>query len=396
MTGRHREDELTNAHARFDEVIYLDHQATTPVDPRVLDAMLPCLTSAYGNPSSPYALGRQAASAVQTARRQLCDLIGANADTEIIFTSGATESDYLAIVGTARALSDVGNHVITTAIEHKAVLAACQELAAQGFQVTVVPPGPDGIIDPADIAAAVTPATVLVSVMHANNEIGTIQPIAEIGRITRDRGVILHTDAAQSLGTVNFTVDDLGVDLASLTAHKIYGPKGIGALYIRQGTIRPIPLVSGGGQEHGLRAGTLNVPGIAGLGAAAAILTGERQADATRIAGLRDQLLARLRAAIPGIRVNGTMSSRLPSNLNIVIPGTDAGHLIGRLSGVAISAGSACDAGHSEPSHVLTAIGLDYPAARSSIRIGLGRSTSARDITVASEQIATAVLQRVP
>lgn len=396
MTGRHREDELTNAHARFDEVIYLDHQATTPVDPRVLDAMLPCLTSAYGNPSSPYALGRQAASAVQTARRQLCDLIGANADTEIIFTSGATESDYLAIVGTARALSDVGNHVITTAIEHKAVLAACQELAAQGFQVTVVPPGPDGIIDPADIAAAVTPATVLVSVMHANNEIGTIQPIAEIGRITRDRGVILHTDAAQSLGTVNFTVDDLGVDLASLTAHKIYGPKGIGALYIRQGTIRPIPLVSGGGQEHGLRAGTLNVPGIAGLGAAAAILTGERQADATRIAGLRDQLLARLRAAIPGIRVNGTMSSRLPGNLNIVIPGTDAGHLIGRLSGVAISAGSACDAGHSEPSHVLTAIGLDYPAARSSIRIGLGRSTSARDITVASEQIATAVLQRVP
>lgn len=396
MTGRHREDELTNAHARFDEVIYLDHQATTPVDPRVLDAMLPCLTSAYGNPSSPYALGRQAASAVQTARRQLCDLIGANADTEIIFTSGATESDYLAIVGTARALSDVGNHVITTAIEHKAVLAACQELAAQGFQVTVVPPGPDGIIDPADIAAAVTPATVLVSVMHANNEIGTIQPIAEIGRITRDRGVILHTDAAQSLGTVNFTVDDLGVDLASLTAHKIYGPKGIGALYIRQGTIRPIPLVSGGGQEHGLRAGTLNVPGIAGLGAAAAILTGERQADATRIAGLRDQLLARLRAAIPGIRVNGTMSSRLPSNLNIVIPGTDAGHLISRLSGVAISAGSACDAGHSEPSHVLTAIGLDYPAARSSIRIGLGRSTSARDITVASEQIATAVLQSVP
>lgn len=387
---------MTIASADLDEVIYLDHQATTPVDSRVLDEMLPYLTTSYGNPSSPYALGRQAASAVQTARRQLRDLVGANADAEIIFTSGATESDYLAIIGTAHALSDVGNHVITTAIEHKAVLAACQDLATQGFQVTVVPPGPDGIIDPADIAAAITPATVLVSVIHANNEIGTIQPIAEIGRIIRDRGIVMHTDAAQSLGTVDFTVADLGVDIASVTAHKIYGPKGIGALYIRQGTVRPIPLINGGGQEHGLRAGTLNVPGIVGLGAAAAILTEQRLTDAIRIAGLRHELLGRLRDAIPGIHVNGTMTSRLPGNLNIVIPGTDAGRLIDRLSGVAISAGSACDAGHSEPSHVLTAIGLDYPAARSSIRIGLGRSTTAHDITVASKQISAAALQSIP
>jgi cysteine desulfurase len=376
---------MTTADTGADQVIYLDHQATTPVDPRVLDAMLPYLTTAYGNPSSPYGLGRQAADAVRTARGQLRDLLGADAETEIIFTSGATESDCLAIAGTARALGGAGDHIITTSVEHRAVLAACQELAGQGFLITVVSPGADGIVDPADIASAITPATTLVSVMHANNEIGTIQPIAEIGRITRDRGVLLHTDAAQSLGTVDFTVGDLGVDLLSLTAHKIYGPKGIGALYIRRGTVRPAPLISGGGQEQGLRAGTANVPGIAGLGAAAAILTTERQAEAIRIAWLRDQLLARLRAALPGMRVNGTMSRRLPGNLNVVLPGTDAGRLIDGLSDVAISAGSACDAGHSEPSHVLTAIGLDEPAARSSVRIGLGRGTTLREVVTASE-----------
>jgi cysteine desulfurase len=386
---------MTTAGAGTDQVIYLDHQATTPVDPRVLDAMLPYLTTAYGNPSSPYGLGRQAASAVQAARGQLRELLGADAETEIIFTSGATESDCLAIAGTARALSGAGNHVITTSVEHKAVLAACQELAAQGFRITVVSPGADGIVDPADIASAITPATTLVSVMHANNEIGTVQPIAEIGRITRNRGVLLHTDAAQSIGTVDFTVGDLGVDLLSLTAHKIYGPKGTGALYIRRGTVRPVPLISGGGQEQGLRAGTANVPGIAGLGAAAAILTEERQAEAVRIAWLRDQLLARLRDAMPGIRVNGTMSRRLPGNLNIVIPGTDAGRLIDGLSGVAISAGSACDAGHSEASHVLTAIGLDEPDARSSVRIGLGRGTTLREVVTASERITAAVLHSV-
>lgn len=374
----------------IDAVIYLDHQATTPVDPRVLDAMLPYLTTAYGNPSSPYRLGRQAADAVQRARSQLRDLLDASADTEIIFTSGATESDYLAIVGTARALRDAGRHIVTTAVEHKAVLAAAGELAAAGFCVTVVPPGADGIVDPGDIASAITPDTTLVSVMHANNEIGVIQPIAEIGRITKNRGVLLHTDAAQSVGTVDFTVDGLGVDLLSLTAHKFYGPKGVGALYLRRGAPRPVPLISGGGQEQGLRAGTANVPGIAGLGAAAAILTEQRQADAARIAELRDQLLARLRETLPGITVNGTMSSRLPGNLNVVIPGTDASRLIERLSGVAVSAGSACDAGHSGLSHVLTAIGLDEPSARCSIRIGLGRGTTARDIATAAERITEA------
>jgi cysteine desulfurase len=382
----------TAAGVSADHVIYLDHQATTPVDPRVLDAMLPYLTSSYGNPASPHAHGRQAADAVRAARRQLRDLIGASGDTEIVFTSGATESDLLAITGIARALGEAGNHIVTTAIEHKAVLSACQHLTRQGFQVTVIPPGTDGLVNPADIAAAITPATVLVSVMHANNEIGTIQPLAEIGQITRDRGVLLHTDAAQSLGSVAFNVDHLGVDLASFSGHKLYGPKGVGALYIRRGTIRPVPQISGGGQEYGLRPGTLNVPGIAGLGEAASILAVQRHADARHIAGLRDQMLAMLRQTHPGIQVNGSLTRRLPGNLNITIPGIDADQLIEQLPGLAISTGSACNTGQPEPSHVLTAIGLDRPSARASIRIGLGRSTTRQDITIAAQQI-SAVIQ---
>jgi cysteine desulfurase len=380
----------TAASTSSDQVIYLDHQATTPVDPRVLDAMLPYLTSAYGNPSSPYAYGRAAADAIRAARLQLRQLIGASADTEIIFTSGATEADHLAITGIALALRDIGDHIITTAIEHKAVLAVCQQLTRQGFQVTVVPVGTDGLVNPADIAAAITPSTVLVSVMHANNEIGTIQPLAEIGQITSDRGVLLHTDAAQSLGSVTFNVDHLGVDLASFSGHKIYGPKGTGALYIRRGTIRPAPQITGGGQEYGLRAGTLNVPGIAGIGKAAAILAGQRHTDARRIVGLRDQLLAALRHVLPDIAVNGSLTRRLAGNLNITIPGTDAGQLIEQLPGLAISTGSACNTGQPEPSHVLTAIGLDRSAARSSIRIGLGRTTTPQDVLAAARQIADA------
>jgi cysteine desulfurase len=376
-------------------VIYLDHQATTPVDPRVLNAMLPYLTTDYGNPSSPHAYGRAAADAVRAARRQLRQLIGASADTEIVFTSGATEADHLAITGIAHALCDVGNHIVTTAIEHKAVLAACQHLTGQGFQVIVVPVGADGLVDPADIAAAITPATVLVSVMHANNEIGTIQPLAEIGQITRDRGVLLHTDAAQSLGSVDFNVDHLGVDLASYSGHKIYGPKGIGALYIRRGTIRPASQLTGGGQEYGLRAGTLNVPGIVGLGEAAAVLDTQRNMDARRIAALREQLLDMLREALPGLAVNGSLARRLPGNLNITIPGIDADQLIEQLPGLAISAGSACNTGQPEPSQVLTSIGLSRSAARASIRIGLGRSTTVEDVLTAAQQIAYAAsLQR--
>jgi cysteine desulfurase len=374
-----------------DQVVYLDHQATTPVDPRVLDAMLRYVTSDYGNPSSPHAYGRQAAGAIRVARRQLGDLIGASTESEVVFTSGATEANHLAITGIARALHSVGRHLITTAIEHKAVLATCQHLTKEGFEVTVVPVNAEGLVDPADIAAAITPATVLVSVMHANNEIGTVQPIADIGQITRNRGVLLHTDAAQSLGSLAFDVDQLGVDLASFSGHKIYGPKGVDALYVRRGMTRPVPQISGGGQEYGLRPGTPNVPGIVAVGEAAAILAEQRHTDALRIAGLRDQLLARLRDAIPDIQVNGTLTQRLPGNLNIMIPGIDADQFIEQLPGLAISTGSACNTGQSDPSHVLTAIGLDRPSGRASIRIGLGRGTTLRDITIAAQQISAAV-----
>lgn len=373
------------------QVIYLDHQATTPIDPRVLDAMMPYLTTCYGNPSSPHAYGHTAAAAVHAARHQIRELIGAASDSEIIFTSGATESDHLAITGIAMALREAGDHIITTAIEHKAVLAACQQLTNQGFRLTVIPVDADGLVDPAGIAGAITPQTILVSVMHANNEIGTIQPLAEIGQITRDRGVLLHTDAAQSLATVAFNADQLAVDLASFSGHKIYGPKGAGALYIRRGAIRPLPQITGGGQEYGLRAGTLNVPGIAGIGQAAAILTAQRDTDARHITALRGQMLSLLREAIPDVRVNGTLTRRLSGNLNLTIPGIDADMLIEQLPALALSTGSACSTGQAEPSHVLTAIGLDRPSARSSIRIGLGRDTTLRDITDGAAQIAAAV-----
>jgi cysteine desulfurase len=312
-----------------------------------------------------------------------------------VFTSGATEADHLAITGIARAAGRAGSHVITTGIEHKAILAACQHLAGQGAHVTIIPPGTDGLVNPDDIAVAITPATVLVSVMHANNEIGTIQSLAEISQVTRARGVLLHTDAAQSLGSVPFDVDYLGVDLASFSGHKIYGPKGIGALYIRRGIIRPVPQISGGGQEYGLRAGTLNVPGIAGIGEAAAILAAQRDADSLRIASLRDQLLTMLCEALPGVQVNGSMARRLPGNLSITIPGIDADQLIEQTPALAISTGSACNTGQPEPSHVLTAIGLDRPSARASIRIGLGRNTTLREVTSAAQQISAAVQEQV-
>lgn len=377
----------------YDHVIYLDYQATTPVDPRVLDAMLPYLTSDYGNPSSANAHGRRAADAVRRARQWLKDLIGARHDTEIVFTSGATEAGHLAIAGIAQALQrpnhQPGGHIVTTAIEHKAVLATCRQLRQRGYRITVVPVGGDGIVDPADIAAAIDPDTLLVSVMHANNEIGTVQPLAQISTITREHRVLLHTDAAQSLGVLPFNAARLGVDLASFSGHKIYGPKGVGALYVRQGSTRPISQLAGGDQEHGLRAGTLNVPGIAGLGAAAAILTRERDTDAERVRRLRDRLLMRLQEAIPDLRVNGSWTARLPGNLNIAIPGIDADQLVQQLSGLAISTGSACNTGQADPSHVLTAIGLDRSTARSSLRISIGRPTTTCDIDDAAEQLIT-------
>jgi cysteine desulfurase len=310
-----------------------------------------------------------------------------------VFTSGATEADHLALIGTAHAFTGRRRHIITTAIEHKAVLATCHHLAGQGVDLTVLPVDSDGLVDPADIAAAITPATVLVSVVHANNEIGTIQPLAEIGAITRERGVLLHTDAAQSLGSVRFEVNHLGADLASFSSHKIYGPKGVGALYVRRGSVRPVPQLRGGGQEHGLRPGTLNVPGIVGLGKAAALLAHERDTDARRILALRDLLLERLREAFPGIQVNGSLTRRLPGNLSVTVPGIDAAQVIEQVPGIAVSTGSACSSGQPDPSHVLTAIGLDRAQARATLRISPGRPTTNDEIETAAEAIIPRIRQ---
>ncbi|MFF9171770.1 MULTISPECIES: cysteine desulfurase family protein [unclassified Streptomyces] len=367
--------------------IYLDHQATTPLDERVLAAMLPFLTSEYGNPSSPHAYGRTAARAIRASRRRVADLVGANNELEIVFTSGATEANHLAITGAALAARPTGGHIITTTIEHKAVLAACQRLVDHhGYTLTRVGVDAHGRVHPDDIAAALTPNTVLVSVMHANNEIGTLQRLASIAAITAPRGILLHTDAAQSAGYGLLDVTELGVDLASLSAHKLHGPKGIGALYIRVGT-RITAQQTGGGQERGLRAGTPNIPGIVGFGAAAHLITTHAVTPPTCIRARRDLLQNRLTAAIPGAFVNGHPHRRLPGSLSLTLPGIEATDLLDRLPGIAASTGSACNTGSGEPSHVLTAIGLTRDQARATIRLSVGRTTTDADIDQAADLI---------
>jgi cysteine desulfurase len=377
------------------DVVYLDYQATTPVDPRVVDATLPFLTQQYANPSSPHQSGRQAAAALRTARRQVQASLGAHHDTEIVFTSGATEANHLAILGTATAsLRPSADHIVTSAIEHKSVLAAGDHLAAAGYAVTTVPVDRDGRVDPADIAAAITPRTTLVSVMHANNEIGTIQPIADIAAVTRHHGVPLHVDAVQAIGATDVNVNSLGVDLLTISAHKIYGPKGIGALYIRRGT--PLRPQYTGSQENGIRAGTVNLAGAVGLAEALRILAIEREIDAQRVARLRDSLADRLLAALPHAHINGSREHRLPGNLSLTVPGIDATDIIDALPDLAISAGSACNSGQGEPSHVLTAIGRDRADARATIRLSLGRYTRHSDIEYATHRIGAAVARLQP
>jgi cysteine desulfurase len=371
--------------------VYLDYQATTPVDPRVVEAMLPYLTTEFGNPSSAHAYGRTAAAAVATARAQVAALIGAHAPDEIVFTSSGTESNHLALVGVAHALRAAGrgDHVITTAIEHPATQATCDQLVSAGFRVTRLAVGADGRLDPADLADALTPSTLLVSVMHANNEIGTLQPLTDISALTRERRILLHTDAAQSPATVPVDVDELGVDLLTLVGHKMYAPKGIAALYIRPGTPL-VPQLVGGGQEHGLRAATENVPGIVALGASAAIDQAEHAADAARIKPLRDRLLDELTAALPRLRLNGSLTHRLPGNLSLTIPHATAEQMMAATPGVAFSAGAACHTGHTAPSPVLTAIGLTLDQAAHTIRLGIGRYTTAADITTTAAQLIAA------
>ena len=373
--------------------VYLDYHATTPVDSKVLDAMLPYFTEQFGNAASKqHAFGWAAQEAVERARRQVATLLNASAN-EIVFTSGASESNNLAIKGVACALRDRGRHVVTVSTEHKSVLDSCSRLERDGWTVSRVPVDGDGFIDLEALRHALTDGTTIVSVMAANNEIGVLQPLAEIAAIVHERGALLHTDAAQAVGKVPLDLATLGVDLLSLTAHKCYGPKGTGALYVRRQ--RPkVPIecqIDGGGHENGLRSGTLNVPGIVGLGACAEVAGSVLPDESRRLAGLRDRLLTGLRSGLDGVRVNGSLARRLPHNLHVSFEGIEGEALLMALGDLAVSTGSACSSASQAPSHVLQAIGAVGPGAGASIRFGLGRWTTDAEIDFAIERVTTVV-----
>jgi cysteine desulfurase len=375
--------------------IYLDYHASTPVDPRALEAMLPYFSEHFGNAASKtHPFGWRADDAVEAGRRQVAALIGASAK-EIVFTSGATESNNLALKGVAHAFRSRGNHIVTLTTEHKAVLDSCHHLEDEGFGVTYLGVGRDGLVDLDALRDAITDRTILVSVMAANNEIGVLQPIAAIGAIARERGVLVHTDAVQAIGKVPFDVSKLPVDLASMTAHKTYGPKGVGALYVRRGEVKLElePLMDGGGHERGLRSGTLNVPGIVGFGKAAEIAKAEMAAESPRLAALRDRLLAALRAEVSDLRVNGSLDARLPQNLNVSFPGVPGESLLLGIDDICVSAGSACSSGSEEPPYVLKALGMDADLARASIRFGLGRYTTEEEIDYTAGKVSAVVRQ---
>jgi len=361
--------------------IYLDHAATTPTHPEVARAMLPYLNpEAFGNPSSAYTFGQEAKRALDEARDKVAALIGA-APEEIFFTSGGTESDNWALRGAAYARADKGRHIITSSIEHHAILDVCKLLEQDGFRITCLTVDRYGFVDPDDVRRALTPGTVLISVMHANNEVGTIEPIVEIARVAREAGICFHTDAVQTVGHIPVNVNELGVDLLSIAGHKLYGPKGIGALYIREGT-KMAPLIVGGAQERGMRAGTENVPGIVGFGKAAEIARKEMPEVLPRIRHLRDTLIEGLTQNIPGVRLNGHPEQRLPQNVNVTVEGVEGEALVMALDqeGIAVSTGSACSTGATEPSHVILALGVPPGEARGTIRMTLGRDTTAEDV----------------
>jgi cysteine desulfurase len=373
--------------------LYLDYHATTPVDPRVLAEMLPYFTEQFGNPHSrQHAWGWEASGAVDTARERVAALINAS-PSEILFTSGASESNNLALKGTAECLRDRGNRIVTVATEHKSVLDTCAHLGRAGFEVTVIGVGKDGLIDLDELRHAMQPGTILVSVMAANNEIGTLQPLAAIGAVVHEHGALLHTDAAQGAGKVPIDVQAMQIDLLSLTGHKFYGPKGAGALFIRK--LKPklalTAQIDGGGQENGMRSGTLNVPGIVGVGRAAEICRLEMADESVRLAALRDCLLASLRAQLDGVRVNGTLEQRLPHNLHVSFDDIEGEALLMALGDLAVSTGSACSSGSQKPSHVLQAIGAIGDRAGASIRFGLGRTTTPQDVDHASSRVVTVV-----
>ena len=371
--------------------IYLDYAATTPVDPRVVRAMLPYLGEQFGNPASrSHAFGWAAEEAVEIAREQVAALIGANS-REIVWTSGATESNNLAIKGAAKFHQDRGRHIVTVRTEHKAVLDACRELEREGFDVTYLDVGPDGLLQPDLFAAALRPDTILASVMFVNNEIGVIQDVATLGTICRTRGVLFHVDAAQATGKVDIDLTDLPIDLMSLSAHKTYGPKGIGALYVRRKPrVRIAAQMHGGGHENGLRSGTLPTHQIVGMGEAYRLAREGMHADSAHVRVLRDRLLSRLQT-IPQIRVNGHMEQRVPHNLNVSFEFVEGESLLMGIKDVAVSSGSACTSASLEPSYVLRALGLSDEVAHSSIRFSIGRFTTAEEIDAAAERVATAV-----
>jgi cysteine desulfurase len=374
----------TNGHtpAGIKLPIYMDNHATTPLDPRVLEAMLPYFTDRFGNAASRnHQFGWEAEAAVETAREQIAKLIGATAK-EIIFTSGATESDNLAIKGVAEMYREKGNHIITPVTEHKAVLDTCKRLEKYGYKVTYLPVKPDGLVDLDQLNDAFTDKTILVSIMAANNEIGVLQPLEEIGKLCRQRGVLFHSDAVQALGKVPLDVNKMNIDLASLTAHKLYGPKGCGALYVRRKNprVQISAIIDGGGHERGMRSGTLNVPGIVGFGKACEIARLDMPQENTRIAGLRNRLKDKLTTALDQTFINGTMDHRLPGNLNISFLYVEGESLLMGINDVAVSSGSACTSATLEPSYVLKSLGLGDDVAHSSIRFGIGRFNTEAEV----------------
>jgi len=369
--------------------IYMDNHATTPLDPRVLDAMMPYFTGKFGNAASRnHSFGWEAEQATEVAREQIAKLIGATAK-EIIFTSGATESNNLAIKGVAEMYRERGNHIITQVTEHKAVLDTCKRMEKAGFRVTYLPVKVDGLIDLEDLKRAIDDKTILVSIMFANNEIGVIQPVAEIGKICREKGVIFHTDAVQALGKVPVDVNAMNIDVLSLSAHKIYGPKGVGALYVRRRNprVQISEQINGGGHERGMRSGTLNVPGIVGLGKACEIAREEMASEDKRLRALRDKLKAKLESNLDYIHVNGSWEHRLPGNLNMSFVYVEGESLLMGINDIAVSSGSACTSATLEPSYVLKALGLGDDVAHSSIRFGLGRFNTEAEVDYVADKV---------
>ena len=374
----------------MNNIIYMDNHATTPIAPEVLAAMMPYLTTDFGNASSTHPFGVTAKDAVEKARHQVAELLGCS-EEEIVFTSGATESDNLAVRGIAYACRERGNHIITSTAEHHAILDTCHALATEGFETTYLPVDTYGRVSPDDVAAAITPKTVLMSFMYANNEVGTINPIADIAAVAAKHGVPFHSDAVQGIGQLPSDMEGLGVGLASLTAHKIYGPKGIGALYIHRKGPRPHSLFHGGGQEEGVRPGTLNVAGIVGLGAACELAKSYMETGKSCVALLRDALHQKLSARLEDIHLNGHPKQRLPGNLNFCFAGVQSDALLMGLKSVAVSTGSACDSESVKASHVLVAMGIPNELALTAIRFGLGRYNTAEEVEIVADEVVKVV-----